>query len=136
MAKRNNQQKLLYFTRPNFYNKVLEELNQLDEIICWLLMKHEHFRNCDKCLIWHVWEEVDKLQFMPDKDKKHSLTSSESIRRVRQKLQELGLWIPTDPEVIKKRNIKKQAISDWVVNYEKIQGKEYIGDWRGNRIYS
>lgn len=44
----------------------------------------------------------------------HSLTSSETIRRVRANIQnKLGLFLPTE-SVAEARGIKKYAVRDWV----------------------
>lgn len=118
--RRTLQQKLMMYTRSSFYQKVISDLQDVEERVCLFLQKNEHHRNCDKCLIWDYWKEVDYLTYLPNEHEIHNLTHPESIRRVRQRLQEMGLWPPTDDDVIKKRKIKEQAMRDWAVHKEMI----------------
>lgn len=118
--RRTKQQKLMLYTRHHFYNKILSDMDQLEEKVCWLLAKHEHLRNCDNCLILKIWKDVDNWNGLPYEQEVHRLTSSDSITRVRRKLQEMGLWIPTDEDVIKARRIKESAIRDWAINDHKM----------------
>jgi len=126
MVRRNKQQKLLYYTRPHFYNKLLAQLDEIEEKVCWLLAKHEHFRNCDKCLIFHYWKEVDEWNRLTLRQDIHALTSPESIIRIRRHLQnDLDLWIPTDQEVIKARKIKEEGIKSWLSMHKRMAFNEY-----------
>lgn len=124
MTKRTRQQKLLYYTSPRFYQKVLNQLEEVEEKVCFLLAKDEHFRNCDNCLLFHYWQNVDNIYthlLFRFKDERHKCTSAETITRCRRYIQNtLGLWLPTDPEVIKRRKIKELAIREWVITKGRI----------------
>jgi hypothetical protein len=118
--KRSKQEKIFYYTMPGLYAKKILELETCAERVCWLLEKNEHLRNCDKCLIIYYWKHVDALDNV-SKDNIHSLTPSESIRRVRQHIQnDLGLWPPTEEKVLLARKINESAVQDWILNHKRI----------------
>ena len=119
--RRTKQQKLLYYTRPHFYQKVLSQLQEVEEKICWLLAKSEHFRNCDMCLMFYYWSHIDHWNSYQNPTTLHKLTSAETITRCRRYIQNtLHLWVPTDPEVVEKRSIKESAIKEWFIARNKI----------------
>ncbi|MCE7733599.1 MAG: hypothetical protein GPJ54_01895 [Candidatus Heimdallarchaeota archaeon] len=60
-------------------------------------------RNDDIYLIFKYWKEYQGLSIDPSKAAT-ILRNSESIRRARQVIQEEGIFLPTDPEVRKKRS--------------------------------
>lgn len=117
MTKRNREQKLFYYNMPGLYEKKIQELDAVETKVVWLLHHDIHLRNCDKCLIFNYWQNVDGLNTTDEIINEsiiHSLTSSESIRRCRQFVQnELGLFLPTDENVIVARNISKDAVQHW-----------------------
>jgi hypothetical protein len=94
-------------------------LNYVEEKVTELLKEIEHLRNCDICLIYNYWLRFDNVSdFMGGEQRRHNLTSSESIRRARQKVQMsivkdnkiiLGKYLPTDPMVRKKRGIAEEV---------------------------
>ena len=123
MVRRNKQQKLLYFTRPHFYKKIIAELESMQEKVCWLLAKHIETRNNDKLLVFKYWTDVDQVLFTfaspPEIIKQ--LSNPYDIIRERQIIQnQLHLWPPTNPEVIECRQIKEAAVIDWVVHQKTI----------------
>lgn len=121
MVRRNKQQKLLYYVRPKFYDKLLNELEEVEEKVCWLLAKYKHFRNCDTCLLFYYWREVENWNCLIVENIIHRLTAAETITRVRRYIQnDLHLWLPTDSEVILKRDIKKNVMCDWATNHKNI----------------
>jgi len=64
-----------------------------------LLRQDERTRNDDVYLIFLYWQKFQGLDIDPA-EAADILRSSETIRRVRQKFQEMGEYPPTDPEVI------------------------------------
>jgi hypothetical protein len=101
-----------------------KHLNHVEENVRVLPKCDEHFRNCDICLIFNYWMSVDsEVRFM-SVEGRHCLTSSESIRRSRQRIQSkewtdkdgvrrYGMYLPTDPEVRKKRGIAEEVYKQW-----------------------
>lgn len=130
MTRRTKQQKLIYYTNPRFYEKVLSQLQETEEKVCWLLAKDERLRNSDLYLITEYWRQVDDIRavILPLHEVHHNmLAMPNTITRVRRHLQnDLGLWPPTDPEVIQKRAIKEQVIRDWIITRKSIVPSEMI----------
>jgi hypothetical protein len=72
------------------------------QIIKQALLEFPETRGNDKLLILKVWE-LQGLQFSPEQKSKFlNILSSETIRRTRQKLQQLGQYLPSK-EIQKKR---------------------------------
>jgi len=110
------KQKQFKYSQPSFYLKTIEELKDAEERVAWLLKGNEHLRNCDICLVFEFWKAVDRLgpcEF-DHQETRHDLTMFETIRRVRQHIQnDIHIWPPTDEQVIEKRGIKQDAFRDW-----------------------
>lgn len=123
--RRTDKQKKFYYSQPGLYEKKIEELREVEETVVWLLEKHVHARDCDKCLIWLYWALKDDISITPIKTAAvyidttviHRLTSPGTITRCRRKIQnDLGMFLPTDEEVREGRNITEQAYKDWATN--------------------
>ncbi len=116
MIKRTKQQKLLYYTRPSFYHNVLQQLEDVEEKVCWLLSKYEKTRNSDMFLLMKFWNKAEYWNGLFIEPYIYRITSAETITRVRRYLQNtLHLWIPTDEDVREKRAIKELAMKDWAI---------------------
>jgi len=99
--------------------KTLTELNTLYDRVNKLLQKEDRCKNSDKWLIYRVLEEIcsekgEKL-FIPwtlfDE-----FPSYESITRCRRKIQnDEQRNLPTDPEVLEKRKLRKEAFRGWAI---------------------
>jgi len=91
------------------------DVTQLDTVknrIAELLETHEHLRNDDIELIFVYWRQYDDFDVeQPDKP----ITSPETIRRARQKLQAEGYFRATDPKVIRRRRQREEEIRDWAI---------------------
>lgn len=125
MTKRTHEQKLLYYTRPHFYKKILADLDMMEEKVCWLLGKYEKLRNNDKLLVFKYWTEVDQVlfTFASPHEIINQVSNPYDIIRQRQIIQnQLNLWQPTDPDVVECRQIKEAAMLEWVINQKKING--------------
>lgn len=110
---------------PGLYQKKIEELETVEEKVCWLFKRHPNLRNSDKLLIFYYWVIVDGYEGQLDEDVILKLTSSESIRRVRQHIQnDLGFFLPYDTEVIEGRKISEEAVRDWVIFKKIMKDKE------------
>ena len=115
--KRTKQQKLIYYEDPRFYEKTVSQLEEIEERVVWLMKWDDHNRNCDTCLIFSYWNRfspvMTRILFSVESER-HKLTAIESITRARRIIQNtLELWPPTDPDVIKKRRIREEAIKEW-----------------------
>jgi hypothetical protein len=82
--------------------------NTIRQNVELLLQKYPALRNDDKILIAYYWKEVDKLDFTNVQNFIIGMvggksTPMESITRARRLIQADGLYIPTDPDVIMKR---------------------------------
>jgi len=116
MEKQDNYK--LYLEEGNLYNKKLASLKVAEEKVAWLLQRYPKLRNNDKLLVFYYWKYVNVVNFNLLNDNMiDSLTSSETIRRVRQKIQnEYRMFLPTDEIVIKRRRICQEAVHDWAIN--------------------
>jgi len=121
MAKRTKKEKIFYYSMPGLYLRKIEELEIVEEKICWLFYKFPYLRNNDNLLIFKYWQMNDNYNGELDDKIIADLTSPESIRRCRQKIQNvLGLFLPTDPKVINARKICEEAVRDWAINKKKV----------------
>lgn len=116
--RRTRDQKLFYYTTDGFYKKKLMEMEEVEERVVRLLHTYPQLRNSDKLLVFYYWGLLDRYDGKVDDETIFGLTNAETIRRVRQKVQSLGknglgLYLPTDPEVRKKRGIAELAVKDW-----------------------
>lgn len=78
-----------------------------------LLERNPDSRNSDKYLIYLYVHEVLGVPITYEQWQKISGVSFESIRRVRQKIQEEGRYLPTDPEVARKRGRNQEEIRNY-----------------------
>ena len=90
-----------------------EKLKTVKERVEWILANHPEARNDDfylYILYVRTFEpELSKyIDYIPFEIIKRS-TRFETIRRCRQKLQEQGLYLPTDPKVLRKRRKLAEA---------------------------
>lgn len=76
-----------------------------------LLKKYPHLRNDDVALVFAYWQMVDKIKF---KKSDYPITSPSTIIRDRQALQSDGYFLPTNPEVLKKRHKQKVKMRVWL----------------------
>ena len=90
-----------------------EKLKTVKERVEWILANHPEARNDDfylYILYVRTFEpELSKyIDYIPFEIIKRS-TRFETIRRCRQKIQEEGRYLPTDPKVLKKRRKLAEA---------------------------
>jgi len=96
--------------------EVLEELRTVKERVEYILRKYPEARNSDFYLIVLYIRKFEKklskyIKYIPYEVIRGYDGLFESIRRARQYIQNTeGKYLPTDPEVLKKRRIKEQAI--------------------------
>jgi hypothetical protein len=75
-------------------------MKKVKKRVAKLLEKYPHLRNDDQALIRYYWRIFEGYEIpIPSKPK----TGAASIIRARQKLQEEGCYLPTNPEVIEQR---------------------------------
>ena len=90
--------------------RLAADLKQKKQQVAYILRKYPDARNSDFVLTWlwlQIFPKVDtpKLPYETVRDLCGSL---ETVRRARQKLNEKGEYLPTDPEVLKKRRRKEK----------------------------
>lgn len=125
IMKRTPEEKKFYYTMPGLYQKKIEELERVEERVCWLFKRYPNLRNSDKLLIFYYWVLVDGYDGSLEESVITALTSSETIRRVRQHIQnDLSLFLPFDSEVIESRKIGEEAVRDWAVFKKIMKDKE------------
>ena len=88
----------------------------------FLLSRYEECRNDDRALIIYFWYYMDRLPVFLPKPVICRLTSPETIRRARQKIQSEGELLPTDSKIIQRRKIRRHTIRNYFarLNDEKI----------------
>jgi hypothetical protein len=95
------------------------------ENVAHLLYVKESLRNDDRLLIFEYWRTFDRThiplkalralddfveRITPDR----TVTSPATIIRVRQKLQSDGYFLPTNPEIIRKRDKQEIKLRIWL----------------------
>lgn len=90
-----------------------EQLVTVRENVDKILEEFEEARNDDRYLLILYWKKIDRLPlpWIPW-DVIQGLTSPETIRRMRQKIQEDGRFRPTDPEVDAKRRDRSREMRE------------------------
>ena len=90
---------------------VIKDLLQVKEIVRKCLKLDVKSRNSDTHLILKVWTEVQKVPPYALVEKEHLLISAESIRRVRQEIQNKELtYLPTRVSVLVNRRFKESQL--------------------------
>jgi hypothetical protein len=94
--------------------ETIMEYDSTKELVESILKKDEKARNSDKELIYRIMaEKTPESPIMVTKSLWDSMPSFESITRCRRKLQEKGLYLPTDPKVRVRRHIKEEGVREW-----------------------
>lgn len=94
------------------------EFDNTRELVEKLLQKDERNRNDDKYLTYNVFQEIAKKHgkkiFIPF-DLFKEFPAFETVKRVRAKIQnEENRFLPTDPNVLEKRNKRQKEVKDWL----------------------
>jgi len=88
-------------------HKLRNKLRTVKERVEYILEKHPNARNSDLYLIilyLRYFTELGKyIRYIPYEVIKQYDGITETIRRMRQKIQEEGRYLPTDPEVLRRR---------------------------------
>ena len=112
--KRTREEKLFYYSQPGLYNKKIEELETAEEQVLHLLKHDPELRNDDTLLLFAYWRQIDGYKGELDQETLKGLTNFETIRRVRQKIQnEYYKFLPTKEDIIESRKICQKAIEAW-----------------------
>ncbi|WP_240033785.1 hypothetical protein [Oceanobacillus profundus] len=94
---------ITHFVSNEFYSSMLEELENKKEKIAFILQHFPDTRENDNLLCSMYWKLVENVEHVDDIAR---ATKSEVIRRARQKIQnERGLYLPSDPDVIRRRRL-------------------------------
>ena len=85
------------------------EQKKVKENVFNILETSEQARNSDRLLLVAYWEQCDGIDFTNFKESfLETATSAESITRARRAIQKSGLFLPTDPEVLRQRRIRQE----------------------------
>jgi hypothetical protein len=113
LIRRTDNEKKFYYSQEAIYQKKLDEMQTCEEKVAYLMHRNAHLRECDRCLLKAYELQVDNYDGSLDKSIIHKLTPKESITRARRKLQELGILLPIDDDVVEARHIAAEAMKDW-----------------------
>ncbi len=103
----------------DFEEQTLKELKTTKAKVRALLAKEMRVRNDDRWLLFQYWKsegipitiQDDMVVFSVPLDQFYLITNPETVRRVRQEIQNVdGEFLPTDVEVMVKRRIKQDII--------------------------
>lgn len=93
-----------------YSEKLRQELTTVAAQVEYILLRYPSARNSDTMLQW-IWLRTFKGIKIPYTDYNTLMEISiESVRRIRQKFNEAGHFLPTDPEVAKRRKRKQAAM--------------------------
>jgi len=95
-----------------------EKLQNTETCIRYILAHYPEARNNDKLLMLLYWELVDKIQ-IPKEFRQaflYKATHPETIRRMRQKIQEQGDYLPRQ-EVLEKRRKRQEAFKRTLLDF-------------------
>jgi len=85
------------------------EIEGIKVLVEGVLIRHPETRNSDKELLYWCWVQskwgIEKILSLEDF---LHFPNFESIRRCRQAFNEEGAFLPTDPEVFKKRRLRAE----------------------------
>jgi len=114
--KRTIQQKIFYYSQDGLYKRKLEELENAEEKVAYILHHNVKSRNSDTELILLYWQSEGL--YVNDFEMYYSnITPAETITRCRRHIQnDLNLYLPTDEEVIRARSISAEAVKEWALN--------------------
>ena len=97
-------------------------LKKAEEIATHLLSTNQLCRNCDAYLVLKSWQYQKKAKVITNNDEEgffipfknmFSMRSPESMPRARRKLNEQGLYLADDPNVISKRKQYEKAYKEY-----------------------
>jgi hypothetical protein len=98
--------------------QVIETFENTKDLVEKVLREHEEARNNDFYLVYLCLKELLKpkgiyLPYIPYKYLKEFSGITETITRARRALNEQGLYLPTDPEVVQKRRRKQNVLKNY-----------------------
>ena len=86
----------------NIYKNILNDIKHKGDKVGFILEHFPETRNNDRLLCVLFWKLIDECEVIDDLI---YATKPEVIRRSRQKWQEKGKYLPTDPSVTKRRKL-------------------------------
>jgi len=96
------------------------ELETIERNTMHILETYDEARNDDNYLVVTYWRVIDKWDGDCGTYTMRHLTDCESVRRVRQKIQnEKNLFQPTDPEVFRKRQSMEKKYRRYALENDK-----------------
>ena len=98
-------------TEQQFSEDIIQDQEKTRKLVLEVLQDHEHARDSDRFLIEKVWERQGFRVTIP-----LYVSLPETIRRVRQAIQEKGDLLPTSPEVCYRRHIKENVLRQYYGN--------------------
>jgi hypothetical protein len=111
-------------------------LRKAKEIVEECLSEDIRCRNDDLWLILKVWQKKQHINIFIPYERLHEMISAETIRRIRQKIQnEDKKFVPTDDNVIRRRKKKEEFMRSEMLRPTNLVGIDFIegGDKYGKR---
>jgi hypothetical protein len=84
----------------------VEEIDRIRDIVREILKTDKRAKEDDRWLIYRVWSHFAKIYIPFEKFK--TLPQAETITRIRRAYNERGMFLPENPDVIRKRQRKER----------------------------
>lgn len=86
-----------------------KQLNTVKARVEWILKTYPSTRNSDTMLEWIYLRRFENINLPYIEFDRLSKISIETVSRVRRKIQEEGMYLPTDPAVLIKRQKRENS---------------------------
>lgn len=93
--------------------KIKQEFQTAKELVEQILKTDQRARNQDMWLCLMVWQKLQHIKVFIPYNEISRMIPAETIRRCRQKLNEEGKWLPTDPAVAIHRKVREELIREY-----------------------
>lgn len=91
----------------DLYRNILVEIKEKQSKVHFIMENFPETRNDDSLLCLMYWKLVEGAENLEDV---LWLTKAEVVRRARQKIQEKGILLPTDEDVLRRRRINEKIV--------------------------
>jgi hypothetical protein len=103
-------------------------ITKVKDMVIRILADDPKARNNDTWLITQVWQKMQHIKCFIPYEEIDNMIPPETITRVRRKIQnEMGLYLPTNPDVLDAREQKEKDIKEWATKDKKGDVEEING---------